>query len=410
MKVGWKKNTLGEVLAVIRNGVNCKQDKSGKGDRISRIESISDATFNLEKVGYASLSEREKKHNLLLKGDILFSHINSPVHVGKTALFESTEPVYHGINLLLMRPIDDVIPTYLEYALKLLFQNGYWRRTCKQSVNQASVNQQDISIVEIQYPESLSEQQRIVDILDEAFIGIGIARANAEKNLKNARELFESHLQSAFTQNDAGWSRVTLSTLLEWGWIEGHLDGNHGGDYPRKDEFVSEGVPYISAKCLDDEFVDMSRAKYLSPARAALLRKGVAKSDDVLFAHNATVGPVAILRTNEEKIILGTSLTYYRCNKKYILPEYLAHYMRSFSFKVQYLQIMRQSTRNQIPITKQREFFHVIPPIKDQVRMIETLDGIFENGRHLETIYQQKIASLDELKKALLHKAFSGAL
>jgi type I restriction enzyme S subunit len=176
------------------------------------------------------------------------------------------------------------------------------------------------------------------------------------------------------SRRGATWDRVTLQTLLDRGWIESHLYGNHGSDYPRKSEFIKSGIPYISANCIDNEQVDMSCAKHLSPSRAALLRKGIAKDRDVLFAHNATVGPVALLRTTEEKVILGTSLTYYRCNRKHILPEYLAHYMRSFAFTSQYSQVMRQSTRNQVPITKQREFFHVIPPLSEQERMIGTLE------------------------------------
>jgi type I restriction enzyme S subunit len=256
----------------------------------------------------------------------------------------------------------------------------------------------------------LPEQQRIAGILDEAFEGIATAKANAEKNLQNARAVFESYLQSVFTQRGVQWERATLETLLERGWIESHLDGNHGGDYPRKSEFISEGVPYIAANCIDDEHVDLSRAKYLSPYRAALLRKGIAKDNDVLFAHNATVGPVAILRTNEPKVILGTSLTYYRCNPAHILPEYLAHYMRSSGFKAQYLQVMRQSTRNQVPITKQREFFHVIPPLDEQRKIIGALDGLFESSQRLESLYHKKLSALGALKKSLLHQAFSGNL
>jgi len=256
----------------------------------------------------------------------------------------------------------------------------------------------------------LPEQRRIVRSLVEAFDGIATAKANAEKNIQNARDLFESHLQTVFAQRGKGWDRVTLETLLERGWIESHLDGNHGGDYPRKDEFISAGVPYISANCMDNDRVDMTRAKYLSQRRAALLRKGIAKDNDVLFAHNATVGPVAILHTAEEKVILGTSLTYYRCNRARILPEYLAHYMRSFGFKTQYLQVMRQSTRNQVPITKQREFFHPIPPLAEQKVLVRQLDGLFENGQRLASLYQQKLAALDRLKKSLLHQAFSGQL
>lgn len=271
------------------------------------------------------------------------------------------------------------------------------------------VGEYSYKAIDVHFP-TIREQQRIVTILDQAFEGIAKARANAEQNLQNARALFESHLQSVFSVRGIAWESVTLGALLERGWIEGHLDGNHGGDYPRKEEFISEGVPYISANCLDGDQIDMTRAKYLSESHAAKLKKGIAKDNDVLFAHNATVGPVAILRTEQEKVILGTSLTYYRCNQKYILPDYMAHYMRSFEFKQQYLQVMQQSTRNQIPITKQREFFHIIPPLDEQKKVISVLDFLWENAQRLEALYQRKVACLDELKKSLLQQAFAGEL
>ena len=111
----------------------------------------------------------------------------------------------------------------------------------------------------------------------------------------------------------------------------------------------------------------------------------------------------AILRTDEAKVILGTSLTYYRCNPTHILPEYLAHYMRSFGFKTQYMQVMRQSTRNQVPITKQREFFHVIPPLVEQKRIIGVLDGLFENGQRLASLLRAqacRIGGVEEVAAA----------
>ncbi|MBN4057301.1 restriction endonuclease subunit S, partial [Pseudoalteromonas haloplanktis] len=185
---------------------------------------------------------------------------------------------------------------------------------------------------------------------------------------------------------------------------------NHGGDYPRKNEFVESGVPYISAKCIRDGEVNMDLAKYLTEERAATLRKGIAKNNDVLFAHNATVGPVAILKTDEDKVILGTSLTYYRCNENYILPEYLAQYMITYEFVSQYSSIMRQSTRNQVPITKQREFIHVIPPIEKQHEVALKLAKLSSELNYLKTIYNKKISALDELKASILQKAFSGEL
>lgn len=265
-------------------------------------------------------------------------------------------------------------------------------------------------IKSLQLPlRSVSEQRRIVAILDEAFEGIATAKANAEKNLQNASQLFESQIRILF-ESEESWVRISLSELLERGWITSHLDGNHGGDYPRKEEFVAAGVPYIAASAIKSGFVDFNEAKYLTPRRAASIRKGLAKDRDVLFAHNATVGPVAILSTKEDVVILGTSLTYYRCDPQYIHPEYLAHFMLSPTFISQYTQVMRQSTRNQVPITKQREFFHVIPPIDVQRRLADSLDELSIQIRSLGNIENRKLGALDELKKSLLHQAFTGQL
>jgi type I restriction enzyme S subunit len=256
---------------------------------------------------------------------------------------------------------------------------------------------------------AIQEQRRIVAILDEAFEGIATAKANAEKNLQNARELFASRMQILFGQDEA-WERVQLDELLERGWITSHLDGNHGSDYPRKDEFIDAGVPYIAASAIKGGAVDFEEAKYLSPQRAATIRKGLAKDRDVLFAHNATVGPVAILSTDEDVVILGTSLTYYRCNTQHIHPEYLAHYMVSPAFTSQYVQVMKQSTRNQVPITKQREFAHVIPPIDVQRRIAGDLDELSAQTDRLAELEAKRLIALEELKQSLLHQAFTGAL
>lgn len=255
----------------------------------------------------------------------------------------------------------------------------------------------------------LAEQRRIVAILEEAFESIATAKANAEKNLQNAREVFSSRMQALF-DHDQEWERVQLEELLARGWVTSHLDGNHGSDYPRKEEFVDSGVPYIAASAIKAGTVDFGEAKYLSPQRAATIRKGLAKDRDVLFAHNATVGPVAILSTDEDVVVLGTSLTYYRCNPLHIHPEYLAHYMVSPAFTSQYVQVMRQSTRNQVPITKQREFMHVIPPIDVQRQIADDLGDLSAQTSRLTELGAQKLIALEELKKSLLQQAFTGAL
>ena len=361
--------------------------------------------------GTRALADVAGSYTYFADGDVLLAKITPCFENGKLGIAANlTNGVGFGSSeYMVFRPSPALDKEWLYYYLSRETFRAEGAARMSGAVGHKRVAKEFIDAYPIPVPP-LTEQQRIVGILDEAFDGIATAKANAEKNLQNARALFESHLQSVFDASGDSWERVTLESLLERGWIESHLDGNHGGEYPRKEEFISAGVPYISANCLDGESIDMSRAKYLSPSRAAKLRKGIAINEDVLFAHNATVGAVAILHTDEAKVILGTSLTYYRCNQNFILPTYLAHYMRSFAFKTQYLQVMGQSTRNQVPITKQREFFHVIPPMEEQRRLVETLDGLFDETQRLESLYQRKRTALDELKKSLLHQAFSGAL
>lgn len=373
-----------------------------------------EGTLDDSDIAYLDVEAKKLEKRRLQFGDIILEKSGGGPKqpVGRVVLFDKTEGDFSFSNFtaaLRVRDPHDLDFRFLHKFLLWTYISGVTEGMQSHSTGIRNLDGNAYKAIKVSFP-LLSEQRRIVEILDDTFDSIATAKANAEKNLQNARALFESHLQSIFTKQGEGWDRIQLETLLERGWIASHLDGNHGGDYPRKNEFIREGIPYISAKCLENDRVDMSRAKYLSPARAALLRKGIAKNNDVLFAHNATVGPVAILHTEEEKVVLGTSLTYYRCNPKYILPEYLAHYMRSFPFKTQYLTVMRQSTRNQVPITKQREFYHVIPPVDEQKAIVGQLDGLFKNGHSLDVIYKRKLAVLDALKKSLLHQAFTGAL
>ena len=160
--------------------------------------------------------------------------------------------------------------------------------------------------------------------------------------------------------------KYTLLNLLEKEYILYHLDGNHGSDYPRNSEFVDNGVPYIGANCIMNGEIKFDNCKYVTKERANKFKKGIAINEDVLFANNATVGPTAILHTNYEKVILSTSLTAFRCNKEAINPYYLKEFMLSKDFVNQYRNDMKQTTRNQVPITMQRKYVFLIPDIYDQ--------------------------------------------
>ena len=407
MKAGWESKTLGAVCAIARGGSPrpIQAFLTDADDGINWIK-ISDATASGKYI--YSTAEKIKpagaaRSRVVAHGDFLLSNSMS---FGRPYIMRTTGCIHDGW-LVLSKYEDSFEQDFLYHLLGSPQVFGQFDRLAAGSTVR-NLNIDLASRVVVPIPPVI-EQRRIVAILDEAFEGIATAKANAEKNLQNARELFASRMQGLFGQDEA-WERVQLEELLARGWITSHLDGNHGSDYPRKEEFVDAGVPYIAASAIKGGTVDFEEAKYLSPRRAATIRKGLARDRDVLFAHNATVGPVAILSTDEDVVILGTSLTYYRCNPQHIHPEYLAHYMVSPAFTSQYAQVMKQSTRNQVPITKQREFFHVIPPIDVQRRIANDLDELSTQTERLTDVAARKVIALEELKNSLLHESFSGRL
>ena len=224
---------------------------------------------------------------------------------------------------------------------------------------------------EVAVPQiSRDEQQKCMDMMDLLESVIREKKSQIDK----LDELIKARFVEMFgdpVENPKGYRVDPLQALIDAGDITYHMDGNHGGDYPRSEEFVSEGVPYIGANCISNGEIDFSLAKYLTEERAGKLRKGIAQNEDVLFAHNATVGPTVVLHTTESKVILSTSLTAYRCNKASIMPEYLATYMKSDGFIMQYSSEMKQTTRNQVPITAQKKYLFLIPPMVEQQAFAE---------------------------------------
>jgi type I restriction enzyme S subunit len=410
VKVAWREEPLGAVCQFINRGISPAYLESG-GVAVLNQKCVRDHAVNFD-LGrrHNAVVKKVPPERYLRAGDVLVNSTGTGT-LGRVAQIRANppEPTTVDSHVTLVRPAEGVFcAEFFGYALVAIerqIQEGGEGCGGQTELSRSKLAE----TYRIRFPVDLQTQRHIVRILDEAFEGIASAKVNAERNLQNARELFASRMHVLFGQEEA-WERVPLAELMARGWITSHLDGNHGSDYPRKEEFVDAGVPYIAASAINGGAVDFGEAKYLSPERASSIRKGLAKHRDVLFAHNATVGPVAILSTAEDFVILGTSLTYYRCDPQHIHPEYLAHFMLSPAFTSQYAQVMKQSTRNQVPITKQRELFHVIPPIDVQKRIADGLDDLSTQTERLADLEVRKLAAFDELKNSLLRQAFAGHL
>ena len=350
-----------------------------------------------------SLAKAYGSYTYFEENDVLLAKITPCFENGKLGIATNlTNGVGFGSSeYIVLRCSEQVLPQYIYYLLNRPSFRAEGKAQMSGAVGHKRVPKDFIENLEVPLPP-LAEQQRIVAKLDAAFAEIDKKTQSALEKIENAYSFERNILDAALSGVDTTKHSYTLQQLLDMGWIVSHLDGNHGSDYPRKTEFIDKGVPYISANCVIDGNVVMSKAKYLSADRAAQLRKGIARNGDVLFAHNATVGPTALLQISEEKVILGTSLTYFRCNDEAISNEYLLAFMRSRQFIKQYNDVMRQATRNQVPITKQRTFTFLIPEIDVQHKVAKTVGTLSELTAEIVRATDASKKQLNALKAAIL--------
>lgn len=282
-----------------------------------------------------------------------------------------------------------------------------------QAAGNAQPNISQIKIRSMGVPTAaLPEQHRIVAILDEAFDGIATAKTNAEKNLQNARALFESHLQSVFTDRSEGWVEKTVGKLVEDGVLVKPFDGNHGEIHPHKSDYVESGVPFIMACDLQNGGVDTEGCKFIPRKLADSLRVGFARDGDVLVSHKGTIGRSAVVNTDLDYIMLTPQITSYRIKDgSVLLNRFVRYYFMSPNFQREMIAGAADgATRAYIGITKQLMLRFRFPSIEEQKQIVGQLDVLDPETQHLESLYQQKLTALDDLKKSLLHQAFSGAL
>lgn len=191
----WTTKYLGELLESITNGANADQTDSDSGWPITRIETIWNGAIDSARVKYVAPSEVLKERYQLQVGDILFSHINSPEHIAKTAIYQGTPSLMiHGINLLRLRcSSNEVNAHWLLHLLKQPSVRTYFRTRCKKAVNQASLNQQDIkSLICIVPPLELQA------IFSERVEAARIHRLLHEKSAIELDKLFQSLQHRAF--------------------------------------------------------------------------------------------------------------------------------------------------------------------------------------------------------------------
>lgn len=252
----------------------------------------------------------------------------------------------------------------------------------------------------------LPEQKRIVSILDEAFAAIAKAKANAEQNLKNAKELFESYLQSVFENKGEGWEE---KSLIEVTTKIGSGSTPRGGN----ESYKTEGISLVRSMNVHDfEFRERNLA-FIDDKQAKELNNVTLQENDVLL--NITGASVARCCVIPKKYLparVNQHVSIIRAKQDIIDPLFLNFLLTSKFYKDQLLFTGEQGATRQAITKAQLEVFKITfpKPIKEQKSLMKKLDVLSIETKKLEAIYKQKLEDLEELKKSVLQKAFSGEL
>ena len=403
MKKGWKTKTLEEACQFSNGLWKGEKPPFVKVGVIRNTNFTKDGTLDDSDIAYLDVEAKKLEKRRLQFGDIILEKSGGGPKqpVGRVALFDKEDGDFSFSNftaaLRVLDP-DDLDFRFVHKFLHWTYVSGVTEGMQSNSTGIRNLDGDAYKAIEISFPP-LAEQQRIVGLLDEAFEGLATAKANAEKNIENARALFESHLQSVFTQRGPGWKQKTLEEIA---MIFGRGKSKHR---PRNEPKLYGGkYPFIQTGDIRnaDHFITEYSQTYseLGLAQSKLWPKGT-----ICITIAANIAETAILGFDA---CFPDSVIGVVANPKEAEVGFIEYLLQSFKARIQALgKGSAQANINMGTFENERFPF---PPVAEQRQIVEKLDDLSEETQRLARLYEQKLAALEALKKSLLHQAFTGEL
>jgi type I restriction enzyme S subunit len=398
---GWKLVTLGEVC-FFENGDRGENYPSKSVQTVSGIPFINAGHLTDSGIDFSDMNYIPKERfEILKKGkirkeDILFCLRGS---LGKVASVENLDEGVIASSLVIVRSGSLVLNKFLLSYFK--------SNLCSQMIEQfrngaAQPNLSAASLKKFYCPlPPLDEQKRIVAILDEAFEGIDQAIRNTEKNLANARELFDSYLNFKLLPVASGHLIQTLASITDL-----------IVDCEYKTAPTQEiGIPSIRTPNIGKGYLIFDNVNRVSEETYELWTKRAKPiSGDLILAREAPAGNVGIIPQGE-RVCLGQRTVLIRPKKNRIDSQFLAFLLLHPLIQKRLLAKSTGATVQHVNMKDIRELkLSELPSIQTQQKLTKELEDLRSQGDRLETIYRQKIAALNELKQSILQKAFTGQL
>lgn len=395
MKQGWEIKKLDELCEIELGKTPYRGDKSfWDKDKITNNVWLSIADL-LNTDGDVVSDSKEyitdkavKISKVVKKGTLLLSF---KLTLGRLAFAGRDLFTNEAIASLVIKN-DKEIDKYFLYQFLSLYD---WNKATEGDfkVKGRTLNKAKLKEILVCYPKSIQEQRRIVSILDGIFANISKAKDNAEQNLKNSKELFDSYLQSIFTNKGNSWEKKTLGDVGKilmckrifkdqtkpTGEIPFYKIGTFGKE---PDAFISNEV-----------FVEYKN-KYSFP-----------KKGDILISASGTIGR-CVRYDGEPAYFQDSNIIWVDNYEEEVLNDYLYYFYKACNWNA-----TKGATISRLYTGNLRSIEIIFPSSKkEQELIVKKLDQLSSETKKLEAVYQQKLNDLEEFKKSILQKAFNGEL
>lgn len=415
MKQGWEIKQLHQLSkhkdAIVGGpfGSNLKvSDYKETGIPILRLQNIGKGHFVNKDIKFVSSQKAEElSYHSFNAGDIALAKLGIPI--GKTCIIP--EQFKTGIvvaDVIRIRPDKKIVDyNYLVYYLNT--DNVIAQLTGNISgATRPRVNLSDVRNIDVSLP-NIEEQQRIVSILDKAFTAIDKAKANAEHNLKNAKELFESYLQSVFENKGENWVKKEFGELITT-LTDYHANGSY--------EILKENVELKKTedfawmvRSTDFENNFQNNFRYIDEESYNFLSKSKVFGGEIIMSKIGNAGNVYLMPRVDRPCSLAMNLFLIRIDENQAIPEFVYLFLKTNEGESQIkARLLGMATKT---ITKEnvRNIIISYPKSKkNQQILLDIVNKLQNETKKLEAVYKKKIEDLEEFKKSILQKAFSGKL
>jgi type I restriction enzyme S subunit len=357
------------------------------------------------------LGEVQGSYTYFADGDVLLAKVTPCFQNGKLGIAKglSNGVGFGSSEFFVFRPLPGLDSEYLYYFLSRADFREEGVKQMGGAVGLQRVPPEFVLSERLPLPP-LPEQRRIVGILDEAFAGIATAKANAEKNLRNAREVvapvFGEVLSSVSSKGLPNFQVEQLAAPAK-----GSIRTGPFGSQLLHGEFVDNGIAVLGIDNAVQNRFAWDQRRYITKEKYSELKRYTVRPGDVIITIMGTCGRCAVIPADIPTAINSKHLCCITLDQSKCLPEYLHAYFLNHPQAKDFLAARATgSIMEGLNMGIIKELPVLLPSLADQKRVMLKFSAVYVGIKHLESLYQQKLAALDALKKSLLHQAFSGQL